>query len=201
MERQVYACLALFVLQFIILMFYLELFELNFWGLNKNTRRNIQERERKEMLKQERDQNSSERTSVSSDISGIDISPDYILISFTISRIINIVMERQVYSCLALFVLQFITLMFYLELFELNFLGLNKNTRRNIQERERKEMLKQERDQNSAERTSVSSDVSGIDISPDYVIYQREINSSSNDISSPKYEMFKKSYELYDNFE
>ena len=36
-------------------------------------------------------------------------------------------MERQVYACLSLFILQFITLMFYLELFELNFLGLNKN--------------------------------------------------------------------------
>ena len=57
----------------------------------------------------------------------LNFTPDYILISFTISRIINIVMERQVYACLSLFILQFITLMFYLELFELNFLGLNKN--------------------------------------------------------------------------
>ena len=62
-------------------------------------------------------------------------------------------------------------------------------------------MLKQERDQNSVERTSVSSDVNGIDISPDYVIYQGGINASSTDISSPKYELFKKSYELYDKFE
>ena len=31
-------------------MFYLELIELNFFGLNKNTKRNIHERERREML-------------------------------------------------------------------------------------------------------------------------------------------------------
>ena len=68
-------------------------------------------------------------------------TPDYILISFTISRIINIVMERKAYVCLVLFVLQFITLMFYLEIFEFNFCGLNKNTKRNIVERVQKEML------------------------------------------------------------
>ncbi len=50
-------------------MFYLEIFEFNFCGLNKNTRRNIQEREKDEMLSQERISRTSE----------IDASPDYIV--------------------------------------------------------------------------------------------------------------------------
>jgi hypothetical protein len=87
-------------------------------------------------------------------------TPDYILISFTISRIIDIIIESKKYECLALFFLQFITLMFYLEIFEFNFCGLNKNTRRNIQEREKDEMLSQERISRTSE----------IDASPDYIV-------------------------------
>ena len=71
----------------------------------------------------------------------VHLTPDYVLISFTISRIFMIVLESKQYECLALFPIQFITLMFYLELIELNFFGLNKNTKRNIHERERREML------------------------------------------------------------
>ena len=87
-------------------------------------------------------------------------TPDYILISFTVSRILDIVIESKKYECLALFFLQFITLMFYLEIFEFNFCGLNKNTRRNIQEREKDEMLSQERISRTSE----------IDASPDYIV-------------------------------
>ena len=71
----------------------------------------------------------------------VNLTPDYVLIGFTISRIFMIVLESKKYECLALFPIQFITLMFYLELIELNFFGLNKNTKRNIHERERREML------------------------------------------------------------
>lgn len=63
------------------------------------------------------------------------LTPEFILISFTISRIFNIVMKNKAYVCLALFVLQFISLLLYLEIIELNFCGLNKNTKRNIAER------------------------------------------------------------------
>ena len=69
-----------------------------------------------------------------------NLTPDYILISFTISRIINIVIETQEYLCLILFPFQFIALMFYLEILELKFCGLNKNTKRNILKREKKEI-------------------------------------------------------------
>ena len=75
----------------------------------------------------------------------VNLTPDFILISFTISRIINIVIETQVYECLIFFPFQFITLMFYLEILELKFCGLNKNTRRNILRREKKEIRWEER--------------------------------------------------------
>ena len=65
------------------------------------------------------------------------LTPEYILISFTISRIFDIVMETKKYECIALFVVQFIALLLYLEIIELNFLGINKNTKRNIISREK----------------------------------------------------------------
>ena len=127
-------------------------------------------------------------------------TPDYILISFTISRIINIVVERKAYVCLVLFVLQFITLMFYLEIFELNLCGLNKNTKRNIAAREQKEMLLQEDYENHPDTVSRSSTFSEIDISPGYFIYNKETNPST-DISSPKNGVIEHTYELNDKFE
>ena len=51
-------------------------------------------------------------------------------------------MDTKQYICLILFPFQFISLMFYLEIFELNFCSLNKNTRRNIEERQKKKLLK-----------------------------------------------------------
>jgi len=104
-------------------------------------------------------------------------TPDYILISFTFSRIINIILETQQYICIVLFIIQLITLMFYLEIFEFNFCGLNKNTRRNIQERERKEMLLQKRNDNSRTQSSMTE---LIEISPDYIIHN-DFNTKSYD--------------------
>ena len=103
----------------------------------------------------------------------IYLRPEYILISFTISRIFDVVLESKKYECIALFVPQLLTLMFYLEIFELNFCGLNKNTRRNIQEREQSEKNLNNRltINNDSERSSFSSNLSEIDVSPDYSIY------------------------------
>ena len=75
-------------------------------------------------------------------LTNLHLTPDYILISFSISRIINIVIETKRYECLALFPFQFIFLMFYLEIFELTFCGLNKNTKTHIQKRVDKEMFR-----------------------------------------------------------
>ena len=122
-------------------------------------------------------------------------TPDYILISFTISRILDIVMETEAYECLLLlllFILQFITLMFYLEIFEFNFWGLNKNTRRNIQEREKEEMLFQE-------KTSRTSSSSEIEISPDYIVYNKNTNSTK-DIMTQSSDSYNHIYELYEKY-
>ena len=98
----------------------------------------------------------------------LHLTPEYILISFTISRIINIVLETKKYACLALFVLQFITLMFYLEIIELNFCGLSKNTRRNIQSRGQEEMI------SKSDRQSTASQ---IDFTPDYTISSKSTDN------------------------
>ena len=98
------------------------------------------------------------------------LRPEYILISFTISRIFDVVLESKKYECLALFVPQLLTLMFYLEIFELNFCGLNKNTRRNIQEREQEEMDLNENIIINNRRSSLSSGSSNIEVSPDYIV-------------------------------
>ena len=115
----------------------------------------------------------------------LHLTPDYILISFTISRIINIVIETKKYVILALFPLQFVTLLFYLEILEFNFCGLNRNTKKNISEREEKELRRKE------DFYSVNEDYSDIDnnssythkieISPDYLVFTKKTNSV-NDI-------------------
>ena len=71
METEAYKCLVLFILQFITLMFYLEIFEFNFWDLNKNTRRNIDLRGQDDFVLEGRD------SSVS--LKGIDINKEYFI--------------------------------------------------------------------------------------------------------------------------
>ena len=117
-------------------------------------------------------------------------TPDFILISFTFSRIINIISDTHEYICLALFFLQFITLMFHLEILELNFCGLNRNTRRTIQEREKLEMLLQDKDNINREKT--------IEISPDYLIYDEDNSINDNDTVNSQYEIREQYEELND---
>ena len=112
----------------------------------------------------------------------LHLRPEYILISFTISKILDIFFESKKYECIALFVLQLLTLMFYLEIFELNFCGLNKNTRRNIQEREQEEMDLNENIIINNRRSSLSSGSSNIEVSPDYIvdaIRESDVNDDS----------------------
>ena len=64
------------------------------------------------------------------------LSPEFVLISDNIARILyfflNFSDNYKLYICIIFFILQFFSLMIYLEIFELNFLNLNKNTKRNI---------------------------------------------------------------------
>ena len=82
--------------------------------------------------------------------------------------------------------------MFYLEIFELNFCGLNKNTRRNIQEREQREKDLNNRlnINNDGERASYSSNLSQIDVSPDYMMYYNKesyFNDNDDNKNSQKF--------------
>ena len=65
--------------------------------------------------------------------------------------------------CIPLFVFQMFILLFYYEILELNFLGLNKNTAKNIKQRERYE---------SETRDSIHSD---IELGEEYLIKDEEI--------------------------
>ena len=51
----------------------------------------------------------------------------------------------------SIFFFQLLSLLFYLEILELNFCGLNKNTKRNIQLRERMENLDKDRKESDIE--------------------------------------------------
>ena len=63
-----------------------------------------------------------------------NLSPEYILISQNVARIIISLKygNDNKYICIIFFLLQFFCLMIYLEILELNFLNLNKNTKRKI---------------------------------------------------------------------
>ena len=119
-------------------------------------------------------------------------SPDFILISFTISRTLDMIIETKGFVCIIFFVLQFITLMFYLEIFEFNFCGLNNNTRRKIQEREKTERILSVDDDNDVSRPS---NVSSIEIVPNYLISEKDRNQAF-EVDIPKKGALKFIYEM-----
>lgn len=70
-------------------------------------------------------------------------SPDYILIMLQFSKLTNLLfnLPSKHYYFLILFIFQIFCLLIYLEIIELNFFGLNKNTKRNIRTRSLSEIL------------------------------------------------------------
>ena len=82
--------------------------------------------------------------------------PDYILIITlleSIFRTIKVCIKREVFNALfiLLHIIQILAMLIYLEIFELNFCGLNKNTRRNI-------YLRGETDSLNSLRDTISKD-------------------------------------------
>ena len=66
------------------------------------------------------------------------LSPNHMIISYAISKMANILANSQSnkkWHSLILFAILFIILLFFLEILEFNFCNLNKNTKRNIEER------------------------------------------------------------------
>ena len=78
-------------------------------------------------------------------------TPTHLLICLSLSKFIAVLINHDdsiKYLSIIPFLFQFFSLMVYLEIIELNFCGLNKNTKRNIQKRVQEEMLNQERPSN-----------------------------------------------------
>ena len=75
-------------------------------------------------------------------------SPNFILIIFQFSRIARNIMTNGVDKlyCIVFYVIQFFALMIHLEIIELNFCGLNKYTKRNIEFRSEEDLLFEGRD-------------------------------------------------------
>ena len=66
-------CIILFIIQFLLLMTYLEVIELHFCGLDKSTRKSIQIREREDMNLENLERNNSVNDNL------VEISPGYII--------------------------------------------------------------------------------------------------------------------------
>ena len=108
-------------------------------------------------------------------------SPDYILIMLQFSKLTNLLfnLPSKHYYFLILFIFQIFCLLIYLEIIELNFLGLNKNTKRNIRTRSLSEILvgKNNNEDNDTDNQGI------IDVNQEYY-YNDNINENDNDGST-----------------
>ena len=103
-------------------------------------------------------------------------NPNYVLISFQFSKIADVLINENgnnKYYCIIFFVIQLFFLMVYLEIIELNFCDLNKNTKKNIEFRSVLEASGQ-----SGRDSSVGLGV--VDINKDYSVNLTE-NIKNND--------------------
>ena len=99
-------------------------------------------------------------------------SPNFILISYHLSKFAKILIdliknEPEKLYCIIFFAIQFFSLMIYLEIFELNFCNLNENTRKNIDLRGLSDL--------SGEN---GRDSTVIDVNKDYFIDKSEIDDN-----------------------
>ena len=100
-------------------------------------------------------------------------TPNHLLICLNLSKFVTalIGIETQIkYLCIIPFAFQFFSLMVYLEILELNFCGLNKNTKRNIQKREKEEDIHLK----NISRTSTTSE--GREYIEGYYLYPKKSN-------------------------
>ena len=100
------------------------------------------------------------------------------LIIYEISKLSNVLImseSKNKWYSIIIFVLQFISLMFFLEIFEFNFCGLNRNTKKSIEEREEKTMIMKE----SVESLSKGMDIGGYIIKDENNPVSREMSEIS----------------------
>ena len=100
-------------------------------------------------------------------------SPNFILIIFQFSRITKNIINNSSSKlyCIVFYVFQFLALMIHLEIIELNFCGLNKNTKKNIDLRGEDDI--------TLERLDSMLGQGSIDINKDYSIEQLENNDKA----------------------
>jgi len=106
-------------------------------------------------------------------------SPNHMMISYELIKIYHVLMkspsENKYYS-LIFFVLQFLILMFYLEIFEFNFCKLNENTKRNVQQRAGSEDLIDDKSTKS-QRSTI------IELGTGYILKDSKTNKEENEFS------------------
>ena len=97
-------------------------------------------------------------------LTSFNFEPSFVLISYEFSKFYQVLKKNPEKAyCIAFFIFQFFCLMILLEIIELNFCGLNKNTRRMIEQRGIDELLG-----DSGRDSSVG--LNKVDINKDYYI-------------------------------
>ena len=103
--------------------------------------------------------------------------PSFVLISYEFSKFFQVLKDNPEKAYVVVFfILQFFCLMIVLEIIELNFCGLNKNTKRNISQRGMSELL----EENGADDSSVG--LNQLDINKDYYIINPAENQKNENI-------------------
>ena len=107
-------------------------------------------------------------------------SPNHLVANYELGNMIIFLMNsksKTKYYSLFLFILQLFILMIFLEIIELNFCGLNKNTKRNIQIRANEDIQEANQDEDL------------IEVSPGYYIHKDDLDYNleySDDQSTQK---------------
>ena len=101
-------------------------------------------------------------------------TPNHTYTSYIVIKLVDHLIKKNDpnrFFSIILFIFQFLGLLIYLEIIELNFLKLNKNTKRNIEEREMEEdksLLDDEENGNG--KNSVGKKMNKVEISPGYTV-------------------------------
>ena len=108
------------------------------------------------------------------------LTPNHMLIAYDLVKIFIILIgeNKKKWYSIIIFIFQFISLTFFLEIFEFNFCGLNKNTKRNIKTRAATERLLEKSDTFS-ERSSEL-----IELGEGYIIEDEKNRNSRNEVCS-----------------
>ena len=103
--------------------------------------------------------------------------PSFVLISYEFSKVYQVLKNHPEKAYVVVFfILQFFCFLIVLEIIELNFCGLNKNTKRNISQRGIDELLEENG------RDDLSVDLYKIDINKDYYMTNPDENQKNEDI-------------------